>query len=103
VTTVPPPERPHEPPSAANEPATLRGLLVRRLTGSTLDAAAQALLLNCLGEDVAAEGGRAPRAYLQSVTVSGFRGIGRTARLPLKPGPGIPMRSWNGPVSGRSR
>ncbi|MFJ4083516.1 AAA family ATPase [Streptomyces iakyrus] len=36
-------------------------------------------------------GARPHAGRLQSVTVSGFRGIGRTARLPLTPGPGLSL------------
>ncbi|MFE7243469.1 AAA family ATPase [Streptomyces sp. NPDC057580] len=92
---MPPPEQapgasqPETDPAEA--PASLRGLIQRRLADSGLAPQAQALLFDCLGEDVSADGGRAPRAYLQSVTVGGFRGIGRTARLPLKPGPGLTL------------
>lgn len=74
-------------------PNGLRSLIDERLTTFALDDEALAFLLAALGEDDgdAAPGrsGHAPRAYLRSVTVGGFRGVGRTARLPLKPGPGL--------------
>ncbi|MCT9934871.1 AAA family ATPase [Planotetraspora sp. A-T 1434] len=70
---------------------TLRDLLTARLAGSTLDPAAQEILLEALGEDETGRGRPIRRAYLQSVTVSGFRGIGRTARLPLAPRPGLTL------------
>ncbi|MGW0705315.1 AAA family ATPase [Streptomyces sp. NPDC002643] len=69
----------------------LRGLIGAKLAGSGLDAETRAVLLEALGEEGAPAGARAQRAYLQSVTVGGFRGIGRTARLPLRPGPGLTL------------
>ncbi|WP_043195586.1 AAA family ATPase [Streptomyces sp. NRRL WC-3725] len=76
----------------AQEPAarTLVHLIAERLTGSDLDEDTRALLLTAFQDDGGTRG-RMPGAYLQSVTVSGFRGIGRTARLPLTPGPGLTL------------
>lgn len=80
-------------------PNGLRSLIDERLTNFALDDEALAFLLAALGEGEGEEkgegeaapggSGHAPRAYLRSVTVGGFRGVGRTARLPLKPGPGL--------------
>ncbi|MEU4093340.1 AAA family ATPase [Streptomyces sp. NPDC026673] len=92
---TPPPEQPSgttQPEAVSAEaPPSLRDLIRLRLAGSSLAPEAQALLLECLGEETTSSRERAPRAYLQSVTVSGFRGIGRTARLPLTPGPGLTL------------
>ncbi|ETK36563.1 AAA family ATPase [Microbispora sp. ATCC PTA-5024] len=70
---------------------TLRDLVAARLAGSMLDPAVQRILLEALGEDETGLGRPIRRAYLRSVTVSGFRGIGRTARLPLVPRPGLTL------------
>ncbi|GAA0973069.1 ATP-binding protein [Acrocarpospora macrocephala] len=70
---------------------TLRDLVTARLAGSSLDPAAQRIMLEALGEDETGPSRPIRRAYLQSVTVSGFRGIGRTARLPLTPRPGLTL------------
>ncbi|GAA0917322.1 AAA family ATPase [Streptomyces thermoalcalitolerans] len=77
---------------SVQEPAagTLAHLIAGRLADSDLDEDTRALLLTVFQDDGGA-GGRMPGAYLQSVTVSGFRGIGRTARLPLTPGPGLTL------------
>jgi predicted ATPase len=75
----------HEPPAG-----TLAHLIAGRLADSDLDQKTQALLLTAF-TDEAPQRGRMPGAYLQSVTVSGFRGIGRTVRLPLTPGPGLTL------------
>ncbi|WP_338784302.1 AAA family ATPase [Streptomyces sp. DG1A-41] len=75
----------HDPPVG-----TLAHLIDGRLAGSDLDEETRAVLLAAF-KDEASVRGRMPGAYLQSVTVSGFRGIGRTARLPLTPGPGLTL------------
>ena len=55
----------------------------------------------------AATGGDEPapvRAYLESVAVTGFRGIGPTSELRLQPGPGLTLIvGRNGSASRRSR
>ncbi len=44
------------------------------------------------GDDAApADASRAPRTYLRSVEVQGFRGIGPPSRLDLEPGPGVTL------------
>jgi hypothetical protein len=69
---------------------TLFHLIAGRLAASDLDEDTRALLLAAFQDEGPARG-RMPGAYLQSVTVGGFRGIGRTARLPLTPGPGLTL------------
>ncbi|MDT3399091.1 AAA family ATPase [Streptomyces sp. B1866] len=81
-------------PSSPAEPGDdhgLHALIQEQLLASPLDDETRALLLTALGEPGARQGAprRTPRAYLRSVTVGGFRGIGRTTRLPLRPGPGL--------------
>lgn len=71
-------------------PGTLAHLIAERLAVSDLDEETRALLLAGFQDDGEVRG-RMPGAYLQSVTVSGFRGIGRAARLPLTPGPGLTL------------
>lgn len=91
VSTDPAPDPSAAGPSA-QEPAvgTLAHLIAERLIDSDLDEEARTLLLTAFqnGRPVP---GRMPSVYLQSVTVRGFRGIGRTARLPLTPGPGLTL------------
>ncbi|MET8393767.1 AAA family ATPase [Streptomyces anthocyanicus] len=79
---------PAGPPARDPSAGTLTHLIAERLTASDLDADSRAVLLAAF-EDEAPRRGRMPGCYLQSVTVSGFRGIGRTTRLPLTPGPGL--------------
>ncbi|MGW2460222.1 AAA family ATPase [Streptomyces sp. NPDC001761] len=81
---------PAGPPDKAPVAGTLAHLIADRLAGSDLDEDTRSLLLTAFQDDDGARG-RMPGAYLQSVTVSGFRGIGRTARLPLTPGPGLTL------------
>lgn len=81
---------PAGPPAHDPSAGTLTHLIAERLTASDLDAESRAVLLAAF-EDEAPRRGRMPGCYLQSVTVSGFRGIGRTTRLPLTPGPGLTL------------
>lgn len=91
VSADPVPDPPSAGPLAQEPPAgTLARLIAQRLADSDLDGETQALLLTAVQDDGRVRG-RMPGAYLQSVTVSGFRGIGRTARLPLTPGPGLTL------------
>lgn len=89
----------------------LLGIVVQRLADSPLQDEATDLLLAALeGEDElaaqlktehaqqrrppagSAESGSAPvGAYLRSLTVRGFRGIGPAARLEIAPGPGLTL------------
>ncbi|GAB2850525.1 ATP-binding protein [Actinocorallia aurea] len=72
----------------------LREVLVERLDATGADADVAALILGTFDGQGAAGGPREggfPRAYLGSVTVAGFRGIGRETRLPLRPGPGLTL------------
>lgn len=91
VSADPAPDTPPTRPPALDPPAgTLAHLIAGRLAGSELDEETRAVLLTAFQNEAPARG-RMPGAYLQSVTVSGFRGIGRTARLPLTPGPGLTL------------
>jgi pimeloyl-ACP methyl ester carboxylesterase len=84
--------------------------VLRRLDASPLEGGSEELLLGALESDEALSdvlGGRprprparpaaaegqddvdAARAYLRSVTVEGFRGVGPAATLNLEPGPGL--------------
>ncbi|WP_228991398.1 AAA family ATPase [Streptomyces sp. DH8] len=85
-----PDSSPTGPPAHDPPVGTLAHLIDGRLAGSDLDEDTRALLRTAFQDDGPARG-RMPGAYLQSVTVSGFRGIGRTARLPLTPGPGLTL------------
>ena len=58
-------------------PESLLGLVRAKLADSGLDQEASAVLLEVLGGGAPTHAD-VPRAYLRSVTVAGFRGIGRT-------------------------
>ncbi|MFD8809913.1 AAA family ATPase [Streptomyces sp. NPDC059627] len=90
VASASDPSRAEQSAGQSTAPGTLAHLIAERLAVSDLDEETRALLLAGFqgGGQVR---GRMPGAYLQSVTVSGFRGIGRTARLPLTPGPGLTL------------
>ncbi|MFF3286420.1 AAA family ATPase [Streptomyces sp. NPDC003023] len=77
-------------PESVATPGSLARLIADRLADSGLDAETSALIRSVVG-DSAPAGSGVPHAYLQSVTVGGFRGIGRTTRLPLTPGPGLTL------------
>jgi ABC-type Mn2+/Zn2+ transport system ATPase subunit len=87
------PEAP-EPP-APDDPPTLSRLVRDRLAASTLAEPVQTLLLDVLDTPEAPDGAPASapseRVYLESVAVTGFRGIGRRAKLPLAPKPGVTL------------
>ncbi|WP_432185784.1 AAA family ATPase [Streptomyces sp. Tue6028] len=70
--------------------------LAARLEASALAEAAKEILREALGEagaDTDASAGPHPnhRAFLDSISVTGFRGIGRKARLPLTAKPGVTL------------
>lgn len=74
--------------------SVLHDSILERLVQHPLDETAADHLLAAVTENesdprpsVAED--REAHAYLKSVTVSGFRGIGPTARIDLKPGPGL--------------
>ena len=75
---------------------------IRRLGDSALDAETRAIVLAaCRGEadlgavepsdDIGDQGGAGPTAFLRSITVEGFRGIGPTAVLTFPAGPGLTL------------
>ncbi|WP_240970078.1 AAA family ATPase [Actinacidiphila epipremni] len=82
-------------PPAPDDPPTLSRLVRDRLAASTLAAPVKTLLLDVLGapepSDDAPSSTPAERVYLESVAVTGFRGIGRRAKLPLAPKPGVTL------------
>ncbi|MDX3453575.1 AAA family ATPase [Streptomyces sp. ME02-8801-2C] len=90
VGSAPDPSSAQQPARQPAAPGTLALLIAERLATSGLDEDSKAVLLTAFQDDGPVRG-RMPGAYLQSVTVSGFRGIGRTARLPLTPGPGLTL------------
>ncbi|WP_167828743.1 AAA family ATPase [Streptomyces sp. MZ04] len=61
-----------------------------KLADSGIGQEASDVLLEVLGGGAPTHA-EVPRAYLRSVTVAGFRGIGRTTRLPLTAGPGLTL------------
>ncbi|GAA2873870.1 ATP-binding protein [Streptosporangium fragile] len=68
---------------------TLHDAVKARLAGSGLPAEARDLVLAALGEPPPAASGSPTGIYLRAVTVAGFRGIGRPARLQLPQGNGL--------------
>ncbi|WP_319054697.1 AAA family ATPase [Streptomyces europaeiscabiei] len=93
-----PPELDGQAPDNGGGSSTL-SRLTGRLETSTLAEATKEMLREALGGHGAsgtgsnAPGGPHPdhRVFLDSVTVTGFRGIGRKARLPLNPKPGVTL------------
>ncbi|HEY1698810.1 MAG TPA: AAA family ATPase [Trebonia sp.] len=65
------------------------GAVARVLADGTGPAAAGTKVPDALGEK--GKSTKPKRAYLGAVTVSGFRGIGPQAELPLTPGPGLTL------------
>ncbi|GAA2539153.1 MULTISPECIES: AAA family ATPase [Streptomyces] len=92
-------EQSEQPPGPGTRPGLGSGSstlsrLAERLDASTLAEATRELLRQALSEVAAVSGtsdGPSPdqRVFLESISVSGFRGIGRTARLPLNAKPGV--------------
>ncbi|MEV5347415.1 AAA family ATPase [Streptomyces achromogenes] len=94
----------HEPPEhaerAGQAPGSSGSSTLSRLTGrleaSALAEATKEMLREALGgvsTDAHAPVGPHPeqRVFLESISVSGYRGIGRTARLPLSAKPGVTL------------
>lgn len=72
--------------------STVDDLLLTRLTAAELPKEVDELLLDALGgaaEATAAPSPEPTSAYLTSIEVNGFRGIGAAATLELIPGPGL--------------
>ncbi|SHG15197.1 RecF/RecN/SMC N terminal domain-containing protein [Streptoalloteichus hindustanus] len=79
----------------SGSPSTL-SQLASRLEASTLPEGVKAMLREALGEagtGAGASAGPRPdqRMFLESISVAGFRGIGRKARLPLTAKPGVTL------------
>ncbi|WP_078843339.1 AAA family ATPase [Streptomyces albus] len=88
------PERSGQAPGNAGSSTLAR--LATRLEASLLGETTREMLREALGEagaDTDAPAGPRPerRVFLDSVSVTGFRGIGRKARLPLTAGPGVTL------------
>ncbi|MER7467174.1 AAA family ATPase [Streptomyces sp. NPDC097981] len=69
----------------------LTRLLENRLAASGLSDATKELLRDALGDHEGGEVRAAGRVYLDSVSVAGFRGIGRKSWLSLTPKPGVTL------------
>lgn len=88
-----------EPPATPDDPPTLSRLIRDRLAASILAEPVKTLLLDVLGvlDAPDAPDGSTPgsisaeRVYLESVAVTGFRGIGRRTKLSLTPKPGVTL------------
>ncbi|WP_326611130.1 AAA family ATPase [Streptomyces scopuliridis] len=69
----------------------LRDLLLSRLDGSGLDPEARDVLRELLPGAQAGGAGRTGPVYLRSITAAGWRGIGPSSTLELRPGPGLTL------------
>src|SRR3954449_8815094 len=67
----------------------LRDLLLERLQESDLDEEARRVVVALADVGAPAPTETAPPVWLKSVTVEGFRGIGKAATLQLEPAPGL--------------
>ncbi|MFC4607088.1 AAA family ATPase [Streptomyces maoxianensis] len=76
-------------PNPAEQPATVAELVQTRLEESSLSEPVKVLLQEALGDGKARETSSVGRIYLDSVAVTGFRGIGPRAWLGLSPRPGV--------------
>lgn len=72
-------------------PTVLSSLLEDRVASSDLADATKALLQEALGDGESVVASTTGRVYLDSVSVAGFRGIGRRAWLSLTPKPGVTL------------
>lgn len=93
---------PNEPNATNDEGVQSRGAsstlsrLAARIESSALAEASRELLREALGATATESGAHAvphpdQRVFLDSISVSGFRGIGRKARLPLTAKPGVTL------------
>ncbi|MFD4942090.1 AAA family ATPase [Streptomyces sp. NPDC058409] len=91
----PEPGAPSEPSAPSDRPAegepSLAGLLDDRLTASSLAEGTKALLAQALGDAHTVATSAASRIYLDSVAVTGFRGIGPRVKLDLAPRPSVTL------------
>ncbi|WP_326791583.1 hypothetical protein OHA79_02775 [Streptomyces sp. NBC_00841] len=74
-------------PNPADQSATVSELVQKRLEESLLSAPVKVLLQEALGDGEARGMSSVGRIYLDSVAVTGFRGIGPRTWLGLSPGP----------------
>ncbi|MFD8765124.1 AAA family ATPase [Streptomyces mirabilis] len=72
-------------------PAPVAEQVKARLARATLSEPVKELLREALGDDATHERSTVGRIYLNSVSVSGFRGIGPRAWLNLSPRPGVTL------------
>ncbi|MCP3821509.1 ATP-binding protein [Streptomyces sp. A3M-1-3] len=76
-------------PAQPDQPATVAELVQRRLEESSLSEPVKVLLQEGLGNGEARGTSSVGRIYLESVAVTGFRGIGPRTWLGLSPRPGV--------------
>ncbi|MGW3246552.1 AAA family ATPase [Streptomyces sp. NPDC001070] len=76
-------------PNPADQPATVAELVQKRLAESSLSDPVKVLLQEALGDGEARGTSSVGRIYLDSVAVTGFRGIGPRTWLGLSPRPGV--------------
>jgi hypothetical protein len=92
--TEQPEQNAHDPEDTArsaqdDRPGTVAALMRRRLEESPLGEPVKLLLQEALGDGETRERSSVGRIYLDSVAVTGFRGIGPRAWLDLSPRPGV--------------
>ncbi|MEV8566040.1 hypothetical protein AB0436_10755 [Streptomyces sp. NPDC051322] len=75
----------------SEDPPTVSRLISDRLDGSVLSDATKALLQEAMGDGDDSAASTTPRVFLDSVAVTGFRGIGPRAWLSLTPKPGVTL------------
>jgi ABC-type Mn2+/Zn2+ transport system ATPase subunit len=78
-------------PVEAADGQSLSGVLERRIADARLTEEAKQLVAEALGSAAESSAPAAQEVYLDSVKVSGFRGIGPEARLALTPTPGVTL------------
>lgn len=78
-------------PNPADQPATVAELVQKRLEESSLSEPVKVLLQEALGDGEARGTSSVGRIYLDSVAVTGFRGIGPRTWLNLSPRPGVTL------------
>ncbi|WP_405668917.1 AAA family ATPase [Streptomyces sp. NBC_00055] len=76
-------------PNPADQPATVADLMQKRLEESSLSAPVKVLLQEALVNGEVRGTSSAGRIYLDSIAVTGFRGIGPRTWLGLNPRPGV--------------
>ncbi|GAA2470985.1 ATP-binding protein [Streptomyces thermolineatus] len=81
----------HDRPAGAGRPVPVAELVETRLAEANLAEPVKDLLRKALGSGPSRQTSGTGRIYLDSVAVTGFRGIGRRSKLDLGPRPGVTL------------